>query len=54
VISVGPNDKILKVSEPMMKHAISQLPVIEKGRVIGTVTEESIIGNLRFSMCMKK
>jgi len=46
VIFVRPDDKILKVSELMMKHAISQLPVIEKGRVIGTVTEESIIRNL--------
>lgn len=46
VIFVKPNEKILKVSELMMKHAISQLPVIEKGRVIGTVTEESIIRNL--------
>jgi len=46
VIFVRPNDKILKVSELMMKHAISQLPVIEKGKVIGTVTEESIIRNL--------
>jgi predicted transcriptional regulator len=46
VIFVKPGDKILKVSELMMKHAISQLPVIEKGRVIGTVTEESIIRNL--------
>jgi len=43
---VRPEDKILKVSELMMKHAISQLPVIERGKVIGTVTEESIIRNL--------
>ena len=46
VISVKPTDKIVKVSELMMKHAISQLPVIENKRVIGTVTEESIIKNL--------
>ncbi len=46
VISVKPTDKIVKVSELMMKHAISQLPVIENKRVIGTVTEESIIRNL--------
>jgi predicted transcriptional regulator len=47
VISVKPTDKIVRVSELMMKHAISQLPVIENKRVIGTVTEESIIRNLR-------
>jgi len=46
VISVRPNDKISKVSKLMMKHAISQLPVIENERVVGTVTEESIIRNL--------
>lgn len=46
VISVKPTDKIVKVSELMMKHAISQLPVIEYKRVIGTVTEESITRNL--------
>jgi len=46
VIFAKPNDKILKISELMMKHAISQLPVIENDRVIGTITEESIIRNL--------
>ncbi|MDH4221636.1 MAG: CBS domain-containing protein [Candidatus Bathyarchaeota archaeon] len=46
VVFVKPADKIVKVSELMMKHAISQLPVIENKRVIGTVTEESIIRNL--------
>jgi len=46
VIFVKPNDKIVKVSKLMMKHAISQLPVIENKRVIGTVTEESIVRNL--------
>jgi predicted transcriptional regulator len=46
VVSVKPADKIFKVSELMIKHAISQLPVIHSKRVIGTVTEESIIRNL--------
>ena len=46
VVFVKPGDKIVKVSELMMNHAISQLPVIENQRVIGTVTEESIIRNL--------
>jgi predicted transcriptional regulator len=46
VISVTPKDKILKVSDIMMKKAVSQLPVIEHGKVIGTVTEESIIKNI--------
>jgi len=46
VISAKPDDTIQKVSELMMKHAISQLPVIENERVVGTITEESIIRNL--------
>ncbi|KPV65274.1 MAG: Zinc metalloprotease [Candidatus Bathyarchaeota archaeon BA1] len=46
VIIARPSDKVRKVSELMMKYAISQLPVVEDGRVVGTVTEESIIRNL--------
>jgi len=46
VIWARPSDTILKVSQIMMKNAISQLPVIEDGRVIGTVTEEGIVRNL--------
>jgi len=46
VISAKPTDKILEVSRLMMKHAISQLPVLEGGKIVGTVTEESIVRNL--------
>lgn len=47
VIFARPRDKILKASEVMMRHAISQLPVIENDRVVvGTITEEGIIKNL--------
>jgi len=46
VIFAKPKDKILEISEKMVKHAISQIPVIEDDRVVGTVTEESIIRNL--------
>jgi len=46
VIFARPNDRVRKVSDLMIKYAISQLPVIENGRVIGTVTEENIIKNL--------
>jgi len=47
VICVRPEDTIKKVSELMIRHAISQLPVVNHGRVVGTVTEECIIRNLR-------
>jgi len=46
VISAKPTDKILKASQLMMTHAISQLPVLDGGKVVGTVTEESIVRNL--------
>ena len=46
VISTKPEETILKVSKLMIEHAISQVPVMEEGKCIGTVTEESIIRNL--------
>jgi len=46
VIVTNPKEKIKNVSEIMVKHAISQLPVIENGRVIGMITEEGIVKNL--------
>lgn len=46
VIFAKPSDKILHVSQVMMEHDFSQLPVMENNRIIGTVTEESIVRNL--------
>jgi len=46
VIFARPDDEIQKVSELMVKYAISQLPVIDEKRVVGAITEESIIRNL--------
>jgi predicted transcriptional regulator len=46
VISAKSDDKVLKVSKLMMRHAISQVPVMQDDKCIGTVTEESIIRNL--------
>lgn len=54
VIFASPNDRVLEVSKIMMKNAISQLPVIENGIVIGTVTEESIIRNLSSTVAERK
>ncbi len=54
VIFAKPKDTVLKISKLMMNHAISQLPVIEDGKVIGTVTEESIIKNLSSNIADKK
>jgi len=46
VIFARPSDKILKVSRLMMEYAISQLPIVENNRIVGTVTEDSIVRNL--------
>lgn len=46
VISIKPVDKVSKASQLMMKHAISQLPVLEGGKIVGTITEDSIVRNL--------
>ena len=48
------NESILKVSEVMMKHAISQMPVLSGNRLVGTITEESIIRNLSSNIANKK
>jgi len=50
VLFAKPNDSILKVSEVMMRHAISQMPVLVGNRVVGTIMEKSIIKNLSSNM----
>lgn len=50
VIFAEPKGRVLEVSEIMMQKAISQLPVVQDGRIIGTVTEESIIKNLHINI----
>jgi predicted transcriptional regulator len=46
VIFARPQDKIIEISEKMVKHDVSQIPVIDGSRVVGTVTEEAIIRRL--------
>jgi len=46
VIVTTPKEKIGRVSEIMIKHGISQLPVLDGEKVIGIITEESIVRNL--------
>jgi len=46
VIFARPDDNVLKVSEIMVRHGISQVPVIKGNTVVGTITEESIIRRL--------
>ena len=46
VIVTNPKEKIKKVSEIMVKNGISQMPVVENGRVVGMITEEGIVKHL--------
>ncbi len=50
VIFTKPTDRVLKVSKVMMKKAISQLPVMQNDKIVGTVTEGSIIKNLHINI----
>lgn len=50
VIFAKPEDSVLKASQIMMKRAISQLPVMQSGKIVGAVTEESIIRNLHINI----
>jgi predicted transcriptional regulator len=54
VLFARPSDTILKISEVMVRHAISQVPVISGKRVVGTITEETIIRNLRSNLAGEK
>lgn len=46
IISVKPNDSIQHVTKLMRSFNISQLPVMENGLCVGSVTERTIIRNL--------
>lgn len=54
VIFATPKQRIQDVSELMIKHAISQLPVLEDGKVVGTITEEDIVRNLGSNLAEEK
>lgn len=54
VLFARPNDSILKISDIMRHHAISQVPIIDKNKVVGTITEETIIRNLRSNLAEEK
>ena len=47
VISAGSFDSVRDVSNLMKKHDISQLPIIDSGLVVGSISEDDIISNLR-------
>ena len=46
VVSVGPEDSLLTAYQRMRVNDISQLPVLEKGRLIGLLDESDLLMNL--------
>jgi len=54
VIVAKYNEAILKASEIMVRNAVSQLPVLDGSRVVGTITEQDIVRNLRASLASEK
>jgi predicted transcriptional regulator len=54
VIFAKPKQKIQRISELMMEHAISQLPVVDRGKIVGTITEEDIVRNLSSNLGEEK
>lgn len=46
IIVVKSNDTVISVIKLMKKHGISQLPVQDKGKIVGIVTEKSLIDKL--------
>jgi predicted transcriptional regulator len=46
LISISSNDTVKHASEIMKKHAVSQLPVFQNKRVIGTISESTIYNKI--------
>ncbi|MEM5793429.1 MAG: CBS domain-containing protein [Candidatus Aenigmatarchaeota archaeon] len=47
IISVGPDVKVSEIIKIMSQFGISQIPVIYKGMSIGSITEKTIIDNMK-------
>ncbi|EDY35072.1 CBS domain pair protein [Aciduliprofundum boonei T469] len=43
VIFLSPKDRVKKARELMKEHGISQIPVVDKGKVVGMITEDDIL-----------
>ncbi|MEC9465203.1 MAG: cystathionine beta-synthase [Myxococcota bacterium] len=46
IVTAQPKDKVKEIIARMKEHGISQLPVIDSGRLIGTVSERTLLGFL--------
>ena len=46
VVALAPEDTLAETIGVMMQHGISQVPVMEDGKVVGSLTEKRILGLL--------
>lgn len=46
VITINVSDQLGRAIDLMKRHGISQLPVLDRGRVIGTISESTIVRKL--------
>jgi signal-transduction protein with cAMP-binding, CBS, and nucleotidyltransferase domain len=42
IITISPNDEIVEASRLMRKNSIKRIPVVEKGKLIGIITDNDI------------
>lgn len=54
VICPKSGDSVLKASEIMIRNAVSQLPVHDGNKVVGTITEQGIVRNLQSNLANAK
>jgi len=46
IVSVDASSKVVDATRLMKKHNISQLPVLDRGNVVGSITEETLLARL--------
>jgi CBS domain-containing protein len=47
VLTVGPNTPLKEVAQLLSEHGISGVPVVEKGSVVGVVSQTDIVAKAR-------
>ncbi|MEM3728787.1 MAG: CBS domain-containing protein [Candidatus Bathyarchaeia archaeon] len=54
VVGVEKTDKVAKAISLMMEHGFSQLPVFDKGKCVGCVSEKTILGQVTAAKDLSK
>jgi predicted transcriptional regulator len=54
IITLNPENKIGKAIEIMKKHSISQIPIIKQNKILGIISETSIVNNINKNLSTTK